>query len=50
MSSMPRSVNDILNQADELARRFEDYEPADGDERDPANREYAAIFRLRRFR
>ena len=33
---MPRSVRDILDHADELAKRFEDYEPADGDERDPA--------------
>jgi len=24
---MPRSVDDILKHADELARRFEDYEP-----------------------
>lgn len=32
---MPRTVQDILDHADELAKRFEDYEPADGDERDP---------------
>lgn len=32
---MPRSVQDILDQADELARRFEDYQPAPADERDP---------------
>jgi hypothetical protein len=32
---MPRSVQDILNHADELASRFEDYEPAPDDERDP---------------
>lgn len=32
---MPRSVKDILDHADELAKRFEDYEPADSDERDP---------------
>jgi hypothetical protein len=31
---MPRTVQDILNHADELARRFETYEPAAGDERD----------------
>jgi hypothetical protein len=31
---MPRSVQDILDHADELARRFETYEPAAGDERD----------------
>ena len=30
---MPRSIQEILDQADELARRFEDYEPTDGDER-----------------
>lgn len=32
---MPRSVQDILDHADELAARFEDYEPAETDERDP---------------
>lgn len=32
---MPRTVQDILDHADELARRFEDYEPAPEDERDP---------------
>ncbi len=32
---MPRTVQDILDHADELARRFENYEPASGDERDP---------------
>ena len=31
---MPRSVEDILKHADELAKRFEDYEPEAGDERD----------------
>ena len=31
---MPRSVQDILEHSDELARRFEDYEPSPGDERD----------------
>ena len=30
---MPRSIQEILDHADELAQRFEDYEPADGDER-----------------
>ena len=30
---MPRSIQEILDQADELARRFEEYEPSDGDER-----------------
>lgn len=29
---MPRSIQDILDHADELARRFEDYEPGVGDE------------------
>ncbi len=33
---MPRTVQDILDHADELATRFEDCEPAAGDERDPA--------------
>ena len=33
---MPRSVQEILNHADELAYRFEQYEPAAEDERDPA--------------
>jgi hypothetical protein len=32
---MPRSVQDILDHADELASRFEEYEPAVDDERDP---------------
>jgi hypothetical protein len=30
---MPRSVQEILDHANELARRFEDYDPAPGDER-----------------
>jgi hypothetical protein len=34
--SMPRTVQDILDHADELAKRFEDYEPSATDERDPA--------------
>lgn len=29
---MPRSIQDILEHADELAQRFEDYEPSEGDE------------------
>lgn len=29
---MPRSIQELLDQADELARRFEDYEPGEGDE------------------
>ncbi len=40
---MPRSVQEILNHADELAARFEQYEPAAEDERDPAV--YAALRR-----
>jgi hypothetical protein len=31
---MPRSVQHILDHADELARRFHAYDPAAGDERD----------------
>jgi hypothetical protein len=30
---MPRSIQEILDHANELAKHFEDYEPADGDER-----------------
>lgn len=30
---MPRSIQEILDHAEELAGRFEDYEPAEGDER-----------------
>ena len=30
---MPRSIQEILDHADELARRFEEYEPTEGDER-----------------
>jgi len=30
---MPRSIQETLDHADQLAQRFEDYEPADGDER-----------------
>jgi len=33
---MPRTIKDILDHADELAKRFEDYEPSAADERDPA--------------
>ncbi len=32
---MPRTVQDILDHADELASRFEDYEPTAEDERNP---------------
>jgi hypothetical protein len=30
---MPKSIQEILDHADDLARRFEEYEPGDGDER-----------------
>jgi hypothetical protein len=30
---MPRSIQEILDHADEVAERFENYEPSDGDER-----------------
>lgn len=30
---MPRSIQEILDHGDDLARRFEDYEPEAGDER-----------------
>ena len=30
---MPRSIQEILDHADELAKRFEDYEPKPGDKR-----------------
>lgn len=33
--TMPRSVEEILAHADQLAGRFEDYEPQPGDELDP---------------
>lgn len=29
---MPRSIQEILDHAEELAKRFEDYEPEDGDQ------------------
>lgn len=32
---MPRTVKEILEHADQLAERFEGYEPAAEDERDP---------------
>jgi hypothetical protein len=32
---MPRSVEEILKHADELAKRFEQYQPDEHDERDP---------------
>ena len=40
---MPRTVQDIVDHGDELAKRFEDYEPAIEDERDPQ-----ALLALRR--
>lgn len=30
---MPRSIQEILDHADEVAKRFEEYEPVPGDER-----------------
>jgi hypothetical protein len=30
---MPRSIQEILDHADQMAQRFEDYQLADGDER-----------------
>ena len=33
---MPRTVQEILDHSDELARRFEDYQPDPSDRRDPA--------------
>src|SRR5260370_10328588 len=42
---MPRSTEEILAHADELARRFEDYEPAEGDAQDAsALRDVARAF------
>lgn len=32
---MPRSVQDIIDHAEHLAKRFEEYEPRPEDERDP---------------
>ena len=32
VSAMPRSIQDILEHAEELAQQFEDYEPSDADE------------------
>ncbi len=32
---MPRSIKEILDHADELSKRFEDYEPDPRKERDP---------------
>ncbi len=38
---MPRTVHNILTHADELAKRFERYEPSPEDERDPES--FAAL-------
>ncbi len=35
MTGVPRSVQDILDHSDELAKRFEEYEPNAADQRDP---------------
>ncbi|MQA12407.1 MAG: hypothetical protein GEU98_28530 [Pseudonocardiaceae bacterium] len=35
MTTMPRSMQEIINQADELADRFESYSPNPDDQRDP---------------
>lgn len=40
---MPRTVRDICEHGDELARRFEDYEPRPDDERSPES--FAALRR-----
>lgn len=32
---MPRTAQDIVDHGEDLARRFADYDPAPGDERDP---------------
>jgi hypothetical protein len=36
---MPRPIQEILDHADELAKRFEDYQPRAEDARDPASLE-----------
>ncbi len=49
---MPRSIQEILDHGDDLAKRFEDYEPKPGDER-PVEEyllERATIARSRRER
>lgn len=42
---MPRSLQEILDQSDELAKRFEDYEPTEADRRPvaPMHRARAAV-------
>lgn len=30
---MPRTIQEILDRADDLSKQFEDYEPSDGDQR-----------------
>ena len=46
---MPRSIQQILDHADELARRFEGYEPSESDERPVEERllQRAALARAR---
>lgn len=46
---MPRSIQEILDHAEELAERFENYEPGDGNERPVAEYllERAALGRAR---
>ena len=46
---MPRSIQEILDHAEELAMRFEDYEPAEGDQRpvEEYRLEQAALARAR---
>lgn len=50
--SVPRSIQEILDHADELAQRFEDHEPGEGNE--VSEREYllqrAALARAQRMR
>jgi len=43
--TMPRSLQEILDQSDELAKRFEDYEPTEADRRPvaPLHRARAAV-------
>lgn len=46
---MPRSIQEILDHADELAKRFEEYDPSDSDERSVEEHllERAALARAR---
>ncbi len=49
VTSMPRSIQEILDRADELAQRFESYEPDAADERpvEESMLEHAALARAR---